>query len=54
MWIAFAPVWRLVVAFVMGKRDQASADWLLARVAHVTDDHLPFCTSDQLPQYKHA
>ncbi len=54
VWIAFAPVWRLVVAFVIGKRDQASADLLLARVAHVTDDHLPFFTSDQLPQYKHA
>ena len=54
VWIAFAPVRRLVVAFVIGKRDQASADLLVARVAHVTDDHLPFFTSDQLPQYKHA
>jgi IS1 family transposase len=54
VWIAFAPVWRLVLAFVIGKRDQANADLLLARVAHVTDDHLPFFTSDQLPQYKHA
>src|SRR5262249_10157590 len=35
VWVAFAPVWRLVLAFVMGKRDQASADVLLARVAHV-------------------
>jgi IS1 family transposase len=54
VWIAFAPVWRLVLAFVMGKRDQASADLLLARVAHVTDDSIPFFTSDQLPAYKHA
>lgn len=54
VWIAFAPVWRLVGAFVIGKRDQANADLLLARVAHVTDDHLPFFTSDQLPQYKRA
>jgi len=44
VWIAFAPVWRLVLAFVIGKRDQASADLLLARVAHVTDDHIPFFT----------
>ena len=54
VWIAFAPVWRLVLAFVIGKRDQASADLLLARVAHVTDDHIPFFTSDQLAAYKHA
>ena len=26
VWVAFAPVWRLVLAFVIGKRDQASAD----------------------------
>ena len=50
MWVAFAPVWRLVVAFVIGKRDQANADLLLARVAHVTDDSMPFFTSDQLPE----
>jgi IS1 family transposase len=54
VWIAFASVWRLVVAFVMGKRDQASADVLLAWVAHVTDDHIPFFISDHLPPYKHA
>ena len=54
VWVAFAPVWRLVLAFVIGKRDQASADLLLARVAHVTDNHIPFFTSDQLPAYKHA
>jgi hypothetical protein len=39
---------------VIGKRDQASADLLLARGAHVPDDHRPFCTSAQLPQYKPA
>ena len=54
MWIAFAPVWRLVLAFVIGKRDQAGAEVLLARVAHVTDDSMPLCTSDQLPAYRHA
>src|SRR2546426_11420685 len=52
--VAFAPVWRLVLAFVIGKRDQASADLLLARVAHVTDDHIPFFTSDRLPEYEQA
>jgi hypothetical protein len=47
-------VWCLVLAFVIGKRDQASADLLLARVAYVTDDYIPFFTSDQLPEYEHA
>lgn len=54
VWIAFAPVWRVVLAFVIGKRDQASANLLLARVAPVTDDHLPLFTSDQLPEYPNA
>jgi len=32
---------------VIGKRDQAGADLLLARVAQVTDDAMPLFTSDQ-------
>jgi IS1 family transposase len=52
--LAFAPVWRLVLAFVIGKRDQCGADLLLARVAHVRDAHLPLFTSDQLPEYQQA
>ncbi|HEX9200307.1 MAG TPA: helix-turn-helix domain-containing protein, partial [Acidobacteriaceae bacterium] len=44
----------LVLAFVIGQRDQAGADGLLARVAHVTDDCMPRFTSDQLPAYRHA
>ena len=52
--IAFAPAWRVVLAFVIGKRDQAKADVLLARVAHVTDDSMPLFTSDQLRAYRHA
>ena len=54
VWIACAPVWRLVLACVIGTRDQAGADVLLARVAQVTDDSMPLCTSDQLPAYRHA
>jgi len=42
------------LTFVIGKRDQASADLLLARVAHVIICYMPFFTSDQLPAYKHA
>lgn len=54
IWIAFAPVWRLVLAFVAGKRTQASANLLLERVAYVTDATIPFFTSDQLPEYRSA
>jgi hypothetical protein len=54
VWVAFAPVWRLVLACVIGKRDQSSADVPRARVAHVTDDPLPFFTRDPLPAYQHA
>lgn len=54
VWIAFAPVWRLVLAFVVGKRDQESANLLLERVAYVTDEHIPLFTSDQLPEYRSA
>ena len=54
VWIAFAPVWRLVLAFVVGKRTQENADLLLDRVKDVTDEHIPFFTSDQLPEYDDA
>jgi IS1 family transposase len=54
IWLAFAPVWRLVLAFVVGKRSQASADLLLERVAQVTDERIPFFTSDQLAEYRSA
>ncbi len=47
-------VWRLVLAFVIGKRDQAGADLLLARVAYMTDEHIPLFISDQLPEYRNA
>jgi IS1 family transposase len=54
IWMAFAPVWRLVLAFVVGKRTQESATLLVRRVAHVTDARIPFFTSDQLPEYRMA
>jgi len=54
VWLAFAPVWRVVVAFVIGKRTQDSADLLLKRVRYVTDEYLPLFTSDQLPEYANA
>lgn len=54
VWVAFAPVWRLVLAFVIGKRNQHTANLLLERVVAVTDDAIPFFTSDQLPEYRTA
>jgi hypothetical protein len=55
VWLAFAPVWRLVLGFVGGKRAQASANRLLGQVAHVTDAHiLPLFTSDQWAAYPQA
>lgn len=54
VWIAFDPIARLVLAFVIGKRTQENADLLLKRVKHVTDSHIPFFTSDQLGEYKTA
>jgi len=54
IWLAFAPTWRLVLACVVGKRTQASANQLLSRVVHVTDDHIPFLESDQLAEYRTA
>jgi IS1 family transposase len=54
VWVALAPEWRLVVALVVGQRTQAEANVLLARVAHVTTDLIPFFTSDQRPEYRTA
>jgi transposase-like protein/IS1 family transposase len=54
VWIAFAPIWRLIVAFAIGKRIQASANLLLERVKHATTADIPFFTSDQLPEYRTA
>jgi IS1 family transposase/transposase-like protein len=54
IWIAFAPVWRLVLAFVAGKRTQESANLLLDRLVHVSDGTIPFFTSDQLAEYRTA
>jgi IS1 family transposase len=54
IWLAFAPTWRLVLAFVVGKRTQECANQLLSRVVQVTDEHIPFFTSDQLAEYRSA
>ena len=45
VWIAFAPVWRLVAAFVVDKRDQEHANTLLERLHAVSCGYIPFFTS---------
>jgi len=54
VWIALAVPWRLVAAFVVGKRSQENADLLIERFKAVTCGFIPFFTSDQLPEYPHA
>jgi len=54
VWIAFAPLWRLVLAFVVGKPTEQSANLLLSRLVHGTDAQVPFFTSDQLAEYRSA
>lgn len=54
VWVAFAPLWRMVLAFVVGKRTQENANLLLERVHHVSDGSIPFFTSDQLVAYPTA
>lgn len=54
VWIAFAPEWRIVLAFVIGKREQEKADLLIERLKTVSCGHIPYFTSDQLPHYTKA
>lgn len=54
IWVAFAPVQRLVIAFVVGKRTKENAQLLLNRVRFVSDKQIPFFTSDQWSAYEEA
>jgi len=54
VWTCFAPVQKLIPAFVVGKRTQENADLLITTFASVTDGTIPFFTSDDLPHYKGA
>lgn len=54
VWIAFSPVYKLVPAWVVGKRTLAYARKLVFRLKSATDGHIPFFTSDELPHYADA
>lgn len=54
VWIAFSPVFKLVPAWVIGKRTLRDARRLIFRLKSATDSHIPFFTSDDLPHYADA
>jgi IS1 family transposase len=54
VWMAFSPVYKLVPAWVVGKRTRRYARRLVFRLKSATDGHIPFFTSDALPHYAKA
>jgi hypothetical protein len=54
VWIAFAPMTKVVPAWVAGKRTRQESIRLIQRVQSSTDGHIPFFTSDELPPYAAA
>jgi IS1 family transposase len=54
VWVAFEPILKIIPAFVVGKRVQENANLLIAQTAAVSDGHIPFFTSDDLPHYATA
>jgi IS1 family transposase/transposase-like protein len=54
VWIAFSPVNKLVLAWVVGKRTLCAARQLMVQLKAATDGHIPFFTSDALPHYAEA
>jgi len=54
VWCAFDPVNKLLPAFVVGKRTMENARKLASKLDKVTDDSIPFFTSDELRHYERA
>src|SRR5215467_9440894 len=54
VWIAFSPVDKLVLAWVVGKRTLCAVRQLVAQLQSATDGPIPFFTSDALPHYADA
>ena len=52
--IAFDPVNKVVMAFVVGKRNQKEIDLLIRTVKERTDSSTPHFTSDELDLYENA
>ncbi len=54
VWIAFAPITKLVPVWVAGKRTRQESTRLIQRLQSSTDGHIPFFTSDERPHYAAA
>lgn len=54
VWMAFSPRYKLVPAWVVGKRTLRHARRLVFRLKSATDGHIPFFTSDELPHDANA
>jgi len=54
VWVCFEPNWKIIPAFVVGKRIQENANLLIAKTAGVSDGRKPLFTSDDLPYYATA
>ena len=54
VWMAFSPMYKLVPAWVVGKRTWRHARRLVFRLQSATDGHIPFFTSDELPHDANA
>lgn len=54
MWVAFAPSYRLIIAFVIGPRKQYVADELVALTAKCLSESTPLFVSDGLEFYPKA
>ena len=52
--MSFDPLNKIVPAFVVGKRTKANAYTLVKKIFHVTDEAIPFFTSDELKHYREA
>lgn len=54
IWVAFDPVNKVIVSFIVGKRRQEEANRLLKTTRARSDGHIPLFISDDLNQYKIA
>jgi len=54
VWIAFAPMSKIVPAWVAGKRTLRMGRQLVKSLKNRLDAHIPFFTSDDLPHYADA
>src|SRR5215831_6546612 len=54
VWIAFAPITKVVPAWVAGKRTRQESVRLIQCLQVSTAESIPFFTSDELPHYAAA